>query len=781
MTCDDADVNSVPKKDVGFASSRLLQGVLIVLLVFLAYFPALCGQFLWDDDANVTDNVPLRSLAGLRRIWFELGATQQYYPLTHTSFWAEYHLWGLSPLGYHVTNVCFHALNAILLWLILRRLGVKGAWLGAAIFALHPVQVESVAWITERKNTLSGVFYLGSILASVKFWLPDPASSSSNVTPAQVSNVNHGPWRYYLVGLALYLFALWSKTATVALPAVILLLLWWKCGKIERRNIYLLLPFLIIGFVMGMITMWVEKNHVGAAGQEWNFSLVERCLITGRMFWFYLGKLLWPYPLMFIYPRWEIHASQPAAYLPVLAAGIGLLILWQNRNGWGRPALCAAGCFIATLFPVLGFFNVFFFRFSFVCDHFQYLASIGPLALAAAGITVAFVPFREGKPFMEPVFGAMLLLVLGGLTWRQAAVYRNSETLWRDTLAKNPDSWIAHDNLGSGLLETGRLDEAMDHFRKSIELNPNGVVAHNDYSVALRQRGRLDDAKLEACKALALAPNLVEPHINLVKILRQRGELNEAVTEYKNILQLVPASEPARIGLADTLCLLGRSDEAISCYHEILGANPNNTDVRTKLGLVLIEKGRFTAAESEFSSVLQADPRNAKAFDGLGYMLAMQGRLDEAKNRFFESMQNDPKYAYPHLHYAMSLSAQRQASEAMVEYRKALALDDQLSPACNNLAWMLASHPDPQIRNGKEAVDLAERACRLTNNEQPVYLGTLAAAYAEAGRFSDAIATAEKARDLARKAGLEKVAERNEQLLEFYRAGRPYHEPADAN
>ena len=271
----------------------------------------------------------------------------------------------------------------------------------------------------------------------MKFWLPDPASSSSNVTPAQVSNVNHGPWRYYLVGLALYLFALWSKTATVALPAVILLLLWWKCGKIERRNIYLLLPFLIIGFVMGMITMWVEKNHVGAAGQEWNFSLVERCLITGRMFWFYLGKLLWPYPLMFIYPRWEIHASQPAAYLPVLAAGIGLLILWQNRNGWGRPALCAAGCFIATLFPVLGFFNVFFFRFSFVCDHFQYLASIGPLALAAAGITVAFVPFREGKPFMEPVFGAMLLLVLGGLTWRQAAVYRNSETLWRDTLAKN--------------------------------------------------------------------------------------------------------------------------------------------------------------------------------------------------------------------------------------------------------------------------------------------------------------------------------------------------------
>ena len=781
MTSDAADVNSVPQRYPGFASPRLWPGVLLVLLVFLAYYPSLRGQFLWDDDANVTDNLPLRSLGGLQRIWFELGATQQYYPITHTSFWLEYHLWGLNPLGYHVTNACLHALNAILLWLILRRLDVRGAWLGAAIFALHPVQVESVAWITERKNTLSGLFFLGSILAVLRFWLREPARASVNAIPVQGSGPVHGSWRFYGLGLILYLFALWSKTATVALPVVILLLLWWKQGRIGRRNLCLLLPFFVMGGVMGVITMWVEKNHLGATGQEWGLSWVERGLVTGRMLWFYLGKLLWPHPLMFIYPRWVVDATQPAAYLPVLAAVIVPLILCRRRNSWARPVLCALGCFVVVLFPVLGFFNVFFFRFSFVCDHFQYLASLAPLALAAAGITMALDLIFKKKHFIKGVFCGLLLLVLGMLTWRQTEIYHSSEILWRDSLARNPDAWMAHDNLGICLFNTGRLEEALNHLQRAVRLKPDDAVVHNDYGSALQRSGRLDEGETEVRKALALAPNLVAAHADLVEILKKQGKLNEAVEEYTTILQLVPNSGPGRAGLADTLCLLGRPDAAIPYYRDVLGANPGNMNVRIKLGLALIQNGDFAAAEPEFSSVLQADPRNAKAIDGLGYALAMQGRLDEGRVRFHEAMQLDPQSAYPHLHYAMSLSGQKQAAEAAVEYRQALALDGQLALACNNLAWLLAAHPDPQIRNGKEAVELGERACRLTNHEQPFYLGTLAAAYAEAGRFSEAVATAEKARDLARKAGMEPVAERNDQLLKLYRAGRPFHEPAEAN
>jgi tetratricopeptide (TPR) repeat protein len=765
MPSDEAGSSSGGKNYSGFASSWLWPGALLVLLVFLAYFPALRGGFIWDDDAYVTKNTLLTSPDGLKRIWFSLDSPSQYFPLTYTMFRFERTFWGLNPAGYHLVNIFLHAANALLLWRLLRRLSVPGAWLAAALFALHPVHVESVAWITERKNVLSLFFFLLAVLAWIEFVEDRPKPS----------------WRWYGLTLVFYALALCAKTTACTLPAALLLVLWLKGKPVGRFRLALAVPFIALGVGMGILTMWWERCHQNTRGEMFGLGLLERVLIASHAVWFYAGKLVWPANLAFSYPRWIINPADPPVYGWLMAGGGLCAAIYFARRFVGRSVEVAVAFFVASLSPMLGFIMLATFQYSFVADHYQYVASIGLLALAAAGITTALAPFREGNPFLKPVLCGMLLLVLGGLTWRQAAVYRNSETLWRDTLAKNPGSWIAHDNLGAGLLETGRLDEAMDHFRKSIQLNPNGVVAHNDYAAALRRCGRLDDAEMESRKALELGPNLVEPHINLVEILRKRGRLNEAVEEYKFILLLVPSSEQGRIGLADTLYLLGKSDEAIPYYRDVLEANPNNTDIRIRLGLVLIEKGDFAAAESEFSSVLQADSKSAKAIDGLGYVLAMQGRLDEAKTRFLEAMRLDPKGAYPHLHYAMSLSAQRQAREAMGEYRKALTLDDQLSPACNNLAWMLASHPNPQIRNGREAVELAEHACRLTNNEQPFYLGTLAAAYAEAGRFNDAIATAEKARDLARKAGLDNVARRNEQLLELYRAGRPYHEPAEAN
>jgi protein O-mannosyl-transferase len=245
-----------------------LYGLFLLAIIILAYYRACGGEFLWDDDANVVNNPALRSLGGLRQIWLHPGATQQFYPLTNTSFWLEYHLWGLYPLGYHVTNILLHALNAILLWLILRRLNVPGAWLGAALFALHPVGVESVAWITERKNTLADAFYLGSLLVSLGFWLPHLARNPQDITgkAAEPANTNLGPWKYYWWTLGLYLCALSSKTATVGLPVVILLLVWWKQRRWAWRDVYLLLPFMAIAGAFALITLWVEKNNLGATG-----------------------------------------------------------------------------------------------------------------------------------------------------------------------------------------------------------------------------------------------------------------------------------------------------------------------------------------------------------------------------------------------------------------------------------------------------------------------------------------------------------------------------------
>jgi tetratricopeptide (TPR) repeat protein len=608
VTCDNHGVDSARKNFFGFASSKLLPGVLIVLLVFIAYFPALRGQFLWDDDRNVTGNMPLRTLDGLRQIWFELGATQQYYPLTHTSFWVEYHLWALNPLGYHVVNVLLQGVNAILLWLILLRLRVPGAWLGAAIFALHPVQVESVAWITERKNMLSGFFYLSSIWACLKFWLPEQAASGSNVTPPQVSDASHhGPWKFYGLGLALYLFALWSKTATVALPAVILLLLWWKCGKVGRRNIYLLLPFLVVGIVTGLITLWVEEQMC-VTGPEWNFSFVERGIIAGRALWFYLGKLFWPHPLMFMYPRWTIDTSKWTAYLPIFAGVLGLVVLWQERNGWARPVLCAIGYFIAVLFPVLGFLNVFFFRFSFVCDHFQYLASIGPLVLAAAGITTVLDLFQKRAPFLKPLICGMLLVLLGGLTWQQTWLYRDNITLWRDALLKNENAWNAHIMVGCCLSDIGRYDDALVHFRKAIEIIPNDESAYIDCAVALAKSGRLDEAEAEFKEAIRIQPNRHLAHANYCTLLLYRGKLDAAYEEIQKLMLIAPQSAQPHNAYGLYLILRGRLNDAEAEVQTARQLGPDSADTHINQALILEKRGQLNEAAQEYEYILQLDP-----------------------------------------------------------------------------------------------------------------------------------------------------------------------------
>ena len=736
-----------------------------MLLVFLAYFPALHCGFIWDDDAYVTENPFLTAPDGLQRIWLSLDQPSQYFPLTYTTFWLERPFWGLNPMGYHLINILLHATNALLVWRLLRRLKVPGSWLAAALFALHPVQVETVAWITERKNLLSLLFFLSALLAWIEFVEDRPRTA----------------WRWYGFSLLFYLLALFAKTTACTLPAALLLVLWLKQKPIGRSRLVQMVPFVVLGVGMGLLTMWVERYHQGTEGSHYGLSWLDRTLLASRAVWFYLGKLVWPHPLIFSYPKWTIDAADPLAYSWLLA-GIGLgAAIYFARRWLGRGPEVAVVFYVAMLSPMLGFIMLATFQYSFVADHYQYVASIGILALAAVAIVKVFSRLHRLGRFLQPIFSVSLLLVLGWLTWRQTGIYRDLETLWADTMTKNPGSWIAMDNLGARLLETGRVEQAMNLFRRSLELNPDGIVAYNNYSAALLRSGRLDEAETAVRKALELAPDFVPSHINLVKIYQKRGQLNEAVAEFKTILAMMPDSGPGRLGLADSLCLLGRPDEAIPLYREIVDANPTNSEVQIRLGRAFIEGGEFATAEATFASILQAEPENAKAVDGIGYALAMEGQLEAAKSRFREAMKLDPKNAYAHLHYAICLSAQQQPAEAKAEYLKALELDSSLSLACNNLAWMLATHPDAKIRNGREAMELAERACRLTNDEIPFYLGTLAAAYAEAGRFGDAVTTAEKARDLARKAGQDKIAERNEQLLELYHAGRPYHEPAEPN
>jgi tetratricopeptide (TPR) repeat protein len=742
------------------------QGGLIVLLVFLAYLPALRGGFIWDDNSHLTANPCIVGPLGFKGIWTSSAAT--YYPLVLTSFWVQHAIWGLNPLPYHLVNIAMHAACVVLLWLVLRCLKVRGAWFGAALWGLHPVQTESVAWITELKNTQSCLFYL----LAIRFFLKWRAAGT-------FAGRKGTEWDYAFALLCAGLGIL-SKASTVMLPVVLGLIWWWSNGRWRWcwRNLFRLAPFFIISAAASGWTIWEQQFHSGAVGPDWSQSWPERFVIAGKAVWFYLGKLLWPHPLIFIYPRWEIDATRPTAYLPVLALGVTLFLLWLNRRGRTGPEFFALVYFVVSLFPVLGFFNVFFFRFSFVGDHFQYLASLGPIALAAAGITTVLDRFKKGKPFLVPVFCGTLLLVLGLLTWRQCGMYTNMETLWRTTLARNPDCWMAHSNLGTLLYNQGHIEEAMEHYRKAIQLNPNNCDDLNNLGLTLADEGRFDEAIENYYKAIQIKPDYSDALSNLGVALVVQGRFDEAIENIRKAIQIKPNNPQMLDNLGVAFATQGRFDEAIEYYRQTIKIKPNYSDALSNLGVALVAQGRFDEAIENFRKAIQIKPNDPQILDNLGVAFAAQGRFDEAIEYYRQAIRVNSNRPETFFHLGMTLNQSGRSREAVVQYREALRLNPNLADALNNLAWMLATSSDDGLRNGAEAVRLAERACELTHHGQPLFMGTLAAAYAECGRFPEAVTTAEKAEQLATTAGLAAVAAKNRQLLELYRAGKPYHEPA---
>ena len=408
----------------------------------------------------------------------------------------EHAWWGLSPTGYHVINILLHIANALILWSLLARLRVPGAWLAGAIFALHPVQVESVAWITERKNVLMGLFFLLTIRAWVEF----------------VDEQTKHRWFFYVLALGLYALALFSKTTACTLPAALLLILWLQGRRINRHRLVQVVPFVVLALGMGLLTVWWERYHQGTRGPLFAISPLERLLIASRAIWFYLGKLFWPSNLTFIYPRWIVSPTHPLDYAWLAAlGGLGAAISFARRYV-GRSLEVAALFFVATLSPVLGFIMLYTFRYTFVADHYQYLASIGPIALASAGITTLAASFKESRHF---IFGAAvcILAALAMFTWRQSTMYADIEALWRTTIARNPDCWMAHNNLGIVLSQKGEIDEAIAHYRKTLEMSPDFADADYNLGNALLQKGEIDAAILHCQRAVTIQPNDPEAQV----------------------------------------------------------------------------------------------------------------------------------------------------------------------------------------------------------------------------------------------------------------------------
>jgi protein O-mannosyl-transferase len=647
----------------------------LLLLVVVAYLPALLGEFIWDDDFHVIKCEPLRTLAGLGQIWFKPGATQQFYPLTWTSFWIDFHLWGLNPFPYHLENIFLHSINAILVWRILRRLQVPGCWFAAALFALHPVNVESVAWVSERKNMLSGLFFLLSIRAAIEFWVVPAAPASKSREEVGAPDTLFGPWKLYWLTLALFVCALLCKTVTAVLPGVILLLVWWKRGKWRLKDWLLVLPFLALGLGMAFITASIEHKYVleAANADEWKLSLPEKFVIAGNAIWFYLGKLCWPHPLVFIYPRWILHPSEPLAYFPLAAAMAGCALLWWKRNVWGRAPLVAAGYFIAVLFPAIGFFNIYPFRYSFVADHFQYLAAIGPIALAASGFFLLLA--RVNNATAKPVVFGMLLALLGILTWRQTGIYRNREVLWHATLAHNPTCWMAYDNLGLYLTENNRFSEAEEQYRAAIKIRPNDYKAYYDLGLQSAIRGDLNDAVEDFKKSLELAPSFAMAHYQIANVMVREGNLTGGIGEYRAALAALPDLVLGHYNLGSALAQNGNLDGAIEEFDRVLAKQPDYVMGHLSLARTLSTKGDLDGAISHYRIALKIAPNSVEALAGLGNASLSAGKLDDAIGCYRSALQLEPRNAILHFNLSVALGRQGNTAEADAERAEASRLE----------------------------------------------------------------------------------------------------------
>jgi tetratricopeptide (TPR) repeat protein len=709
-----------------------LPAALVFALVLVCYWPALRGGLVWDDAGHVT-RPELRSWGGLGRIWTDLHATQQYYPVLHSAFWFEHRLWGDRTLGYHLINVFWHGTAACLLALLLRRLwgpaSTAGAsaprprddaacnilcykpaepagddchtlddkpgraaaaerrgmprgaeWVAAILFAVHPVCVESVAWISEQKNTLSLVFYLLAALTYLRF------------------ERTRG-WAAYVGASGLFLLALGTKSVTATLPAALLVLAWWRRGALRwRTDVVPLLPWFVAALAAGATTAWVERTLIGASGAAFDLTWPQRVLLAGRVLWFYVGKLLWPANLSFVYPRWNVPAEAAGWWGWLLAALAVTIVLWSVRHRWRGP-LAAWLFFAGSLFPALGFFNVYPFLYSYVADHFQYLASVGAIAAASAAVGIALAHSARSVRFCAGVALGGAVLALAVAAHRQSGEYRSSGSLYRATLARNPACWMAHNNLAVELVAIPtRLPEALAHYAEALRLNPDYAEAHNNLGCAMaRLPGRLEEAIGEFRSALRIAPEFVEAHLNLASALaRTSGGEAEALAEYGEAVRLSPAFAEGHYSFGTFLAgRAGRTADAIAEYQRALQLRPDYVEAHENLAALLArDPARTSEALAHYSAALRIQPGRASAHYNLALLLeSLPDQTEAAVAEYEQALRLDPTYVTAHNNLGILHARRGRFDVAREHWEAALRLQPGFEDARRNLELLERRRP----------------------------------------------------------------------------------------
>lgn len=725
----------------------------LLALVALAYQPSFGNGFIWDDDQYLYQNPVLSQRDGLRAIWLDPGATPQYYPMVHTSYWLEHQLWGTEPLGYHVTNTVVHALAALLLWTLLHQLKLPGAWLAAALFAVHPVNVESVAWVTERKNVLAALFAFASLNLAWR------AATAQVTMPRKCM--------HWALAFLCFVLALWSKTVACSVPAVLLLLLWWQ-RNLRLHHLLPLIPFFLIGLALALVTVQLERGHVGAMGDDWAFSLIDRCLIAGRALWFYAGKLLWPWPLVFIYPRWQIDATAwwqylyPLAYLGLLFAGV-----LRARNG-ARGLFTVAALFAGILFPALGFFNVYPMLFSFVADHFQYLATPVLLAALAIGICRTTSDRRITLAISTALLTSCVLM-----TRSQCPAYKNEKALWTHTLERNPTAWIAHNNLGLLQLHARDMPAAAASFQAALRYRPHHSTAWANLGLAYSALEQPQLAEEAFTRSIEHQPRDADAKNLAANFLAQQKRYDEALALYLAALELKPHDTAITTNLAAMLIDAERWQDAASRLDTVLQKTPTFAPARYHAARAHEQLGQLPRAIQHVQALLQLDPQLQHAI-WLCKLLTQAQRFAEAKPLLQRLLQQHRSAEL--LHLAAQAHARTDLDQAIALWEDALKQTPQDAHILQTFAWFVATHKDATPSQRKRALQCATQALQIQRPTTPQLLSCVAVAHAAVREFNQAELL--QARAIAALQPLDRLREPYQQRLRLFRQQQPYLQAA---
>lgn len=860
MTPDLAGSPKTPAKVRETWKGLALRASLIFLAAMFVYIPAMQSKWIWDDNLLITQYVVMQHPQGLRIFWFpwtdkELGETvPDYYPITWSTLWLEWRLWGNYPQAYHVSNCIMHAIGAVLLWRVLKKLPIPGAFLAGLIFAVHPVSVCSVAWVSERKNTLSLIFFLLTLL----FYLDYDRTRR---------------WRSYALALFMLLLAMLSKASVVTLPVVMLLASWWRRerGHVAKPDFldpvvgtwrvegdgqlrvmraagrwrYILAdvirtaPFFVLALACSALVIYFQRHRV-IRGEEIYYpgegTIWWRLAMAGAVPWFYLYKALLPLNLLMIYPRWDIHANvitmspnwqfHPAALvwlLPGVAlVAVAVALLCLHRRAWARHLIFAGGYFLVLLLPTMGFFDMYFFVHSLVADHWQYLSIIGVIALVVGAGAWAFQHGPRTVRWAGVATGTVLVGVLAVLTWNQTLVYEDQIALWHYNLPQNPKAWMGQYNLGTTLAESVMnepdpnvrrevLTEALEHLLKATELRPTDDAAQNNAGLTLMNLDRVDEAipylhravdlsrmggNPQAAMNLSLAyrgkGNLPEAlkwgeyaqrvhahpgpdlFITYAETLSMAGRREEAIQKLNQALQVAPSYVETWYRRGMAFKAMGQTDQALADFQHVLSLQSNAAPAMVQIALIAQERGRRDEAISLCGQAVLTAPGNLEARYRLGLMLLQAGKSRDAATHLSLVVQASPLFLEARGNLALALLRSGQIDRALVEYRAALEQRPDWVEVMCDLARILAHPSSGRERNVPHAIELAEKACQLSQYEQPMPLESLAMVYSEAGRFDDATKLQQKVLQLVTPRADQETLSIVRRRLDLYKSRRPF-------